>query len=119
MPCCTRYSAPWPMLTVAITAPTPMMMPSMVSAERSLFRASARRANRSVFQKSILVDSGGVAQLFGVFVFVLRGGQRGQHVARDQPIAHGAVAAQLAVAELKRTLGVLRDVALVRHQHHR
>src|SRR5262245_29639344 len=41
------------MLTVAITALTPMMMPSIVSAERSLFRARARSASRSVFMKSM------------------------------------------------------------------
>jgi hypothetical protein len=41
------------MLTTAITAPTPMMMPSMVSAERILLRASARSASRNVFMKSM------------------------------------------------------------------
>ena len=34
------------MLTIAITAATPMMMPSMVSAARILLRASARKAIR-------------------------------------------------------------------------
>src|ERR1700723_2043859 len=41
------------MLTTAMTAPTPMMMPSIVNAERILFRASARSASRNVFMKSI------------------------------------------------------------------
>ena len=42
------------MLTTAITAPTPMIMPSMVNADRILFRASARSASRNVFMKSII-----------------------------------------------------------------
>ena len=42
-----RCSAPDPMATVAITAPTPMMMPSMVRAARSLFTRRARRAMRT------------------------------------------------------------------------
>src|SRR6266478_6363079 len=53
IPCWTMYCAPWPMLTTAITAPTPMMMPSMVSADRILFRASARSASRNVLVKFI------------------------------------------------------------------
>ena len=36
--------APLPMPTMAMTAPTPMMMPSIVSAVRILFRRSARKA---------------------------------------------------------------------------
>ncbi len=43
---CTEACAPCPMLTIAITAATPMMMPSMVSAARILLRASARKAIR-------------------------------------------------------------------------
>ncbi len=35
--------APVPIATMAITAPTPMMMPSMVSAERILFTRRARK----------------------------------------------------------------------------
>ena len=35
--------APVPTATMAITAPTPMMMPSMVRAERILFTRSARK----------------------------------------------------------------------------
>ena len=40
--------APLPIPTMAMTAPTPMMMPSAVSVERILLRRSARRAMRSV-----------------------------------------------------------------------
>ena len=39
-----RSCAPEPTATMAITAATPMMMPSMVSAERILLMRSARRA---------------------------------------------------------------------------
>ena len=45
---CTVACAPCPMLTIAITAETPMMMPSMVSAARILLRASARKAMRMI-----------------------------------------------------------------------
>ena len=41
---CTCFCAPWPRLTIAITDATPIMMPSIVSADRTLLRASARNA---------------------------------------------------------------------------
>jgi hypothetical protein len=37
----TIFFAPSPIPTIAITAPTPMMIPSMVRLERILFRPSA------------------------------------------------------------------------------
>ncbi|MCG3163444.1 MAG: hypothetical protein JMDDDDMK_04871 [Acidobacteria bacterium] len=46
--CWIEACAPWPMLTMAITAATPMTMPSMVRAERILLRASARKAIRKI-----------------------------------------------------------------------
>src|SRR5437773_11285832 len=53
--CCWIVAlAPWPMLTIAITAPTPMMMPSIVRVERSLFRPSARKATRINVKKMII-----------------------------------------------------------------
>jgi hypothetical protein len=42
------------MLTIAITAETPMMMPSMVSAARDLLRASARKAIRIITEMFIV-----------------------------------------------------------------
>ena len=42
--------APSPIATIAITAPTPMMMPSIVKKARSLFLASARSAMRKVIK---------------------------------------------------------------------
>ena len=40
--------APVPTASMAMTAPTPMMIPSMVSAERILFTLRALRAMRAV-----------------------------------------------------------------------
>ena len=40
--------APSPMLTMAITAPTPMMIPRAVRNDLILFRARARKATRNV-----------------------------------------------------------------------
>ena len=40
----TDALAPWPRLTIATTAPTPMMMPSMVSPDRRRFRPMTRKA---------------------------------------------------------------------------
>jgi len=45
---CACCCAPCPTLTMAITAATPIMMPSMVSADRSLLRAKARIAMRRI-----------------------------------------------------------------------
>jgi hypothetical protein len=42
---CTEADAPWPMLTIAITAETPMMMPSMVSAARILLRTKRAKGD--------------------------------------------------------------------------
>src|SRR4029434_698818 len=50
---CTCFCAPAPRLTIAITAPTPMMMPSIVRIERILFRFSAFRAIFKITQKLI------------------------------------------------------------------
>ncbi len=44
----TSALAPSPMATIAMTAPTPMMMPSTVRNERILLRSSARSATRKV-----------------------------------------------------------------------
>src|ERR1043166_589899 len=45
--CFTSALAPSPMATMAMTAPTPMMIPSIVRKERSLFLANARSAIRN------------------------------------------------------------------------
>ena len=46
--CSTCALAPAPMAIIAMTAPTPMMMPSVVRNERILLRKRARSATRSV-----------------------------------------------------------------------
>src|SRR5512139_706893 len=102
----TRAWAPAPTPTIAITAATPMMMPSIVSAERSLLTRSAASATRRVATKSI----GGARS--GRDPARLRERRRGvlRHVRRvgdHEPVAEG---------EQARREG--RDVVLVRHQDH-
>ena len=45
---CTDWEEPLPTATSRITDPTPIRMPSVVSAERSLFAASPASANRKI-----------------------------------------------------------------------
>jgi hypothetical protein len=45
--------APVPSATIVMTAPTPMIMPSIVSTVRSLLRASALMAMRSVISSDM------------------------------------------------------------------
>src|SRR5712692_10451264 len=116
------------MLTVAITAPTPMMMPSIVSDDRILLRARARRASRNVFQKSIPYSSASrrpfrrrrwaLLVLLFFFLFLERG-QGGQNLARREAVADSQIATQLAVAKLEGALGIRRDVQFMCDQHHR
>src|SRR5919206_4877665 len=49
----TAFCAPVPSATMAMTAATPMTMPSMVSAERSLFARKAPRATLMISPRSI------------------------------------------------------------------
>jgi hypothetical protein len=44
------------MLTIATTAETPIMMPSMVSAARILLRCNARKATRMMFKRSMIIS---------------------------------------------------------------
>src|SRR5258708_4763232 len=48
---------PWPMATVQMTALMPMVMPSSVSAVRSLLRASVRSATRTTSLRSMSCSS--------------------------------------------------------------
>jgi hypothetical protein len=50
----TEACAPCPMLTIAITAETPMMIPSMVRDARILLRTRARKATRIIINKFIV-----------------------------------------------------------------
>ena len=89
----TRACAPAPTAIITITAPTPMTMPSMVSALRSLLTASARRAMRSSERARS---------------FMRRPGLRCARPGRRWPSRKREDAAREA-----------RHVGLVRHQHHR
>ena len=51
--------APLPMLTIAITAATPMMMPRAVRIERMVLRLRARKAIRRVMKKRMKVGNYG------------------------------------------------------------
>ncbi len=53
---CTAASAPRPILTIAITAATPMTMPSVVNAERSTLRRNARSAASTVMRSSFMTE---------------------------------------------------------------
>ena len=65
----TAAFAPWPLATIAITAPMPKMMPSIVSIERTLLRHSARSASLSVVK--IVHDGRAFAASSGVCVLVV------------------------------------------------
>src|SRR3954453_6222493 len=56
---CTAFWAPVPSATMMITAPTPMMMPSMVSSDRSLLARIARKATTTVSPSSTSARSAG------------------------------------------------------------
>src|SRR5690242_20658301 len=101
---CALAAAPWPMPTTAMTAPTPMMVPNIVRAERNLLRANARIASRNAAERSITTTS------------ILDRRQRLQHLARDLRRADN-VALDMAIAKHDLALGELSDVRLVRDQH--
>src|SRR5438874_9049464 len=54
MRACTAFCAPLPSATMVITAPTPMMMPSIVSNDRSLLARIAWSATRKISPRSML-----------------------------------------------------------------
>src|SRR5579884_1184466 len=101
---CTVWSAPCPIPTIAITAPTPMMMPSMVRTERILFRASARKAICNVESRSINAS----------LVFQYR--HRLQRFSCAHTISDHFVAPDLAIAKDHSPFRELGNVMLVRHQ---
>src|SRR6266487_4357931 len=49
----TLACAPSPIATTQMTAPTPMMMPSIVKAVRSMFRRNAFTANHGIIRRFI------------------------------------------------------------------
>src|SRR5258705_4713596 len=93
--------APVPIAMRATTEPTPMMMPSMVRAERSLLAASARRAMRKFSKMSIASVLTGQGQLTGA----RRTG--------DKRLGDVVVADDLAIGEADDALGMAGDKRVV------
>src|SRR5450759_4409075 len=104
---CAFAAAPWPIPITAMTAPTPMIMPSMVRLERILLRPSARRASRNAAENSIAGTS------------ILDCGHGLQYLARDLRNRDDLVSPDLAVAKYNFTLGKLSDIRLMRHKNNR
>src|SRR5258708_13879425 len=98
--------APWPTPSMAITAPTPMMMPSMVRTERILLRDNARIAMRMIASRSM-------------FRSILERWQGLDYFRGPRPVHDGLVATNLTVAELNAALREIPDVRFVGHQHNR
>src|SRR5512141_237242 len=90
--------APLPMLTMAMTAPTPMMMPSMVRSVRRVLRRKARTAIRKVARIIISLDGQFDRFVFGVELAHLFDG--------IQALADGLVFDDPAVAHHDHALGV-------------
>ena len=57
--CCTAYCAPWPIAIMITTAPTPITMPSMVSAVRRRLAPIASQASPSMAFSMLMAPSGG------------------------------------------------------------
>ena len=123
--------APLPSATIVITAPTPMIMPSMVSAVRILLRASARRAIRNVMKMDMLslpLRGGGCAGArypaasSPFWSSSTSSGRRRQRRELDPghaALLDAAVRDDLAVPERDHARPVLGDVVLVRDQQDR
>src|SRR5260370_31219946 len=92
---------------MAMTAPTPMMMPRLVRHERIFLLAIARSAMRIVAINSISATP----------EIILKLRQRPQNFAGNLPVLNRLIFADLSVAEDKRTLGELRNIGFVGHQH--
>src|SRR3954466_5055362 len=101
--------APVPSATIVMTAATPMIMPSIVSAVRILLRLSAFSAMRKIIRID-MSDSSGLYQL--------RRGQRRELVLRETPLRDRDVLDDLAVAEGHDARAVLGDIHFVRDQQH-
>src|SRR5262249_46167495 len=91
---------------MAITAPTPITMPSSVSAERSLLRVRARSATFSIVQN--FIDR---------VLFVFR--KLPQALRSVERLVHRQVMLHAAVANRDQPLGMARDVGLVRDEQNR
>src|ERR1700682_6539969 len=101
---------------MAMTAPTPMMIPIMVRIERILLRAKARIAIRMIASKSMFIQSR-LAQSSARSV--LKCGQVLDDFRCLRPVQDGLIATNLSVTKLNAAFSKLCDVRLVRHQHKR
>src|SRR5215216_2523061 len=97
------------MLTIAITAATPMMIPSMVKAARILLRTRARNATRMIISKFILL----------LVVFVVDRWQILQFFRCVASMLDRTVRLDFSILKNDHAVGVFRDVRLVRDQHER
>src|SRR5262249_49790835 len=90
---------------MAMTAPTPMMIPSIVSADLILLRPSARMATLRMAGKFI--------------VFLVRSGRRQflESSGGIPSIFHRHITPNTAIAKLHNSSGVARNVGLVRNQY--
>src|SRR5512138_6918 len=103
---CACCWAPCPTLTIAITAPTPMMIPNIVRADRSLLRAKARIA---ILRMAVKFIRSSIFQYWHL----------AQHFARHRTIPHGLVVTNLSITEMNGPLRKICDVRLVRDEHDR
>src|SRR5262245_2397438 len=92
-----------------MTADTPMIMPSIVSAVRILFLPSALSATRSVIRMDMSHRSG----------FFLFWNEILEFVRGVQPIRHGLVDHDVAIAEGDDAGAVVGDVHFMRDEQHR
>ena len=104
--------APVPIATITITAATPMIMPSAVSAVRIALRRSAFSATMNVIQIDIAVAP---YALCAASSASLR--SRATSAAALRRCTTGPIAPHQAVAERDDARGVLGDVGLVRDEH--
>src|SRR5687768_14387620 len=106
------------MLTIAITAETPMMMPSIVRDARILLRTRARKATRMIIMRFILFPIAG-CRLLLIVVVVIDHWQVLQLFSRITRILNLLVRLDLSILEHHYAARVLRDVGLVRDEHQR
>src|SRR6186997_3093984 len=109
--------APVPSATIVITADTPMIMPSMVSAVRILLRASALKATRNTINKDMPIAFCLQPSAFCFSYCLLDRGQVGELVGGGAPVGDGAIGLHHAVAERHDARAVLGDIRFVRDQH--
>src|SRR5260370_36406619 len=100
------WRAPWRTPSMAITAPTPMMMPSMVRTERILLRDKARIGIRMIASRSM-------------FCSILERRQVLDYFRGPRPVLDRLVATDLSVAKLNAAFCEMRDVRFVGHEHDR